>query len=189
MTIEEYERKLDAWYERMVDRAFTSVILSYPGMSMEVLYEVAIDMEKEREASHRTTKQGAFEAEFSYYDAAENIEDLDDSKNPYLSDCGHGEKFIINYEHFMTPQEYLKRHYKHREERWSAARALVEAKLPKSCLKVFDLIRENGSNRKESIWKLMTMLKTDAKMRVTKSKKRKNGVCKKRSTIAVLKKS
>lgn len=141
MAIEQHKKKLDLWYERMVERAFTAAILSYPGMSMEVLYGVCVDMEKDREASYRTTKQGAFEASFAHYDALEDAEDLDDEKNPYLSDNGAAADMV---ECFDSPLE------EDRAMAFERARKRILRSIPE-CWPTMKRIFKNGKDRYTSI--------------------------------------
>ena len=67
--------------------------------------------------------------------------------NSWLSDNGEGARRIIDACDGILEESYFDRLI-------ASARRKVKSLMPE-CLEVFDLIIENGSNRKESIWMLM----------------------------------
>ena len=116
------------------------------GMNVEKVYRRCLKMERDRERSGRDTLQGAFEASFVHIDyGSENSRE--DSPS-WLSDNGRGVEAIVAACDGEDSESRHMRCIKNAREKLRRAHPeLVE---------VFNLIVKNGSNRKESIWQLMS---------------------------------
>lgn len=103
-------------------------------------------LENKRQAKRRKSKQGAFEASLLHidFDEAESRA----ASPSWLSDRGAGADVIIASVDGETPESVY-------ERRLNAARKRIVRHCPE-LLDVFNLIVKNGSNRKESIWWLMS---------------------------------
>ena len=119
------------------------------GADIETAYRASLKRERDRDRSHRQTKQGEFEAAFVSLD---QIVDgfADPSKTVAFSDGGAGADAIIDHCDGTTPETLYARRLK-------SARDKLRHAHPE-WLEVFNLIVRNGSNRKESIWALMSKM-------------------------------
>lgn len=109
------------------------------GIYVEEVYRRCIKQERDRDYQRRKTDQGAFEASFIPYDSARlNATGLSPA---WLSDGGRGADHLIR----SIDREVLARLAREKVAR-------TDAKL----LRVLDCVLENGNNRKESIWRLLT---------------------------------
>lgn len=126
----------------LCDQAITAAFLSR--MTMEDFYKYCLEEEKEREIQYaERTNQGRFEASFAHFDALENDEDLDDEKNPYLSDEG---AFVEMLECFDNPLEA------EQAKAFERARKKILRSIPE-CWPTMKRIFKNGKDRYVSICK------------------------------------
>ena len=103
-------------------------------------------LENKRQAKHRKSKQGGFESSMVFMDfgLAEGSEETP----AWLSDGGAGARAVYDYaDRYAIASE--------RARRLNTARKRLRRHHPE-LLDVFNLIVKNGSNRKESIWWLMS---------------------------------
>ena len=103
-------------------------------------------LENKREAKHRKSKQGGFESSMVFMDfgLAEGSEETP----AWLSDGGAGARAVYAHaDRYAIASE--------RARRLKTARERLRRHNP-DLLDVFNLIVKNGSNRKESIWWLMS---------------------------------
>ncbi len=124
------------------------------GANLEKAYRKALKMERDRERSARNAKKRAHLKSVVHIDVDFSEAEARDDSPPWLSDNGAGVEAIVAHcdgEDVESSFERIRRNARRRLKR--AHPELVE---------VFDLIIENGSNRKESIWTMV-------------SKKRQNG--------------
>ena len=108
------------------------------------IYEQQLRLEYERERERRKTKQGSFEASFARLGQ--------EPSESWLSDRGAGADAIIAHCDGENTGNWYTRRRKNARKR--LMRAMRES------LPVFDLIMENGKNRKESICQLMNAPKS-----------------------------
>ena len=115
------------------------------GADTETAYRASLKRERDRDRSHRQTKQGEFEAAFVSLDQfpadAEKYES-------WYSDGGGGVDAIIDHCDGTTPETLYARRLKNARRRLQRAHP--------EWLDVFNLVVRNGSNRKESIWALVS---------------------------------
>ena len=109
----------------------------------EQRYRKALKLEKDRERKHRVSDQGKFEASFASLDELIDKSDKPD-KMTVLSNGGTGARSMYNV-----------LDYPDRVRRLEAARERIKESHPE-WLEVFDLIVKNGTNRKESIWEMVS---------------------------------
>ena len=109
-------------------------------------YRKRLKLERDRERSRRKWRQGRFEASIMHidFDEAESRA----ASPSWLSDRGKGADAIIDAVDGETPENVY-------ERRLNTARKRIVRHCPE-LLDVFNLIVKNGSNRKESIWWLMS---------------------------------
>ena len=119
------------------------------GENVEKVYRQCLKRERDREREARKTKRrGEIRSalHFCFLDF-EKAEALDDSP-AWISDNGKGAEEIIAACDGETPEARYRRILRNARDRLRRAHPeLVE---------VFNLIVKNGSNRKESIWQLMS---------------------------------
>ena len=124
------------------------------GANIERAYLKALKMERDRERSARNAKKRAHMKSVVHIDVDFSEAESRDDSPTWISDNGAGAEAIVAHcdgEDVESSFERIRRNARRRLKR--AHPELVE---------VFDLIIENGSNRKESIWTMV-------------SKKRQNG--------------
>ena len=111
-------------------------------------YRKALKMERDRERSARNAKKRAHLRSVVHIDVDFSEAEFREDSPPWLSDNGAGAEAIVAHcdgEDVESSFERIRRNARRRLKR--AHPELVE---------VFDLIIENGTNRKESIWRLMS---------------------------------
>ena len=120
-------------------------------------YQKALKRERDREYHRRESDQGMFEASFVHldFDEAETRE-----KSPkWLSDKGEGVEAIVRAVDGEDGESRYARCIKNARERLRRAHPeLVE---------VFNLVVQNGSNRKESIWTMVSRKRTNGRQQET----------------------
>ena len=124
-------------------------------------YQKAIQDEKKREKEWRESKQGAFESSFVHIDFAK-AEGCENSPS-WLSDDGVGVERVINKldRKYNAKRERLIEETK--AKRIKIARRRLVRNLP-GLLDVFNLVIKNGTNRKESIWEMISKKQMSGKL-------------------------
>ena len=115
-------------------------------------------LENKRQAKRRKSKQGKFEFRFVSLDKL--MRTLDESeKCEMFSDRGAGARAVYAHADGETPESIY-------ERRLNTARKRIVRHCPE-LLEVFNLIVKNGSNRKESIWWLMSKRRGNGRLQTT----------------------
>lgn len=137
-----FAKKLEK-LDHLCDQAITAAFLSM--ITMDDIYMSRLEIEKEAEIQYyEKTIRGRFEAEFAHYDALGTdhaSEDVDDNKNPYLSDEG---AFVEMLECFDEPLEIEE------AKAFTRARFQIRRNLPE-CWPTMKRIFKNGKDRYVSI--------------------------------------
>lgn len=107
----------------------------------------ALMLEQKREWKRRQSLQGKFEASFVSLDAM--TDRIDPSKLRVLSDHGAGAEAIVDAIDGTSPETVYQR-------RMLEARKRLIKSGHRDWLEVLKLVERNGSNRKASIWSLMS---------------------------------
>jgi len=122
------------------------------GADIETEYRASLKRERDRDRSHRQTKQGEFEAAFVSLDQfpadAEKFES-------WYSDGGGGVDAIIDHCDGTTPETLYARRLKN-------ARQRLRRNAPE-LLEVFNLVVKNGKNKEESIWEMVVNKRTNGR--------------------------
>jgi len=130
------------------------------GDNVEKVYRLCAKRERDREREARKTKRrGKIRSalHFCFLDF-EKAEALDDSP-AWISDNGKGAEEIIAACDGETPEARYRRILRNARDRLRRAHPeLVE---------VFNLIVKNGSNRKESIWTMVSRKRTNGRQQET----------------------
>ncbi len=114
----------------------------------DAAYLKALKMERDRERSARNAKKRAHLKSVVHIDVDFSEAEARDDSPPWLSDNGAGVEAIVSHCDGEDGESSYGRCIKKARERLRRAHPeLVE---------VFNLIVRNGSNRKESIWQMMS---------------------------------